>query len=326
MSEIELFSYSKLDTFINCPFKYKLKYLDGYYIRGESLATELGTAIHATEEQIANKIKNNEEIDYTSLKNSLLLEKMKLEYKYPIDWSTLDKSERTYSDKIKEYLNTGIYRLERYMKEHPTYEILGSEVEFNFEYNEQYAFRGFIDRLLLDKTTNTYIIQDIKTYAVPLESSKLTTPLQFVIYALAVEKMFPEAVGHIKCGYDLPFCDTIQNAGTSGFISRGKLKLDSLFKELLVSDFAPKTSPLCNWCEFSKNGNTANDARYLCPYFCHWTRQKKDFSVENKWAGQGSHKTILESYLAKNGITIEVIDKLRQEEPEEAREANGDKI
>ena len=309
MSEIELFSYSKLETYINCQFKYKLKYIDGYYLPSDGIATEFGSAVHATEEKIAQAIGAGEPIDYIAIKNAFLLETLKLQYKYPADWLTKDKSDRTYQEKTRFYLETGVYRLEKYMKEHPSYKIIGQEVEFNFEYDEEHALRGFIDRLIYDTVTKNYIIQDIKTYAVPIEDDKLITPLQFVVYALAVQKMYPDSVGHIQCSYDLPFCDLIQKAGTSGFINRGKNKLNTMFKELLVSEFKPTPSPFCYWCEYCKtNPNAKTDAKYLCPYFMRWTRAKRDFSKENLWIDRASHKTILESYLAKNNITIEAIN------------------
>ena len=95
MSEIELFSYSKLETYINCQFKYKLKYIDGYYLYSDGVATEFGSLVHATEEKIAQAIGAGVPIDYIALKNAFLLETLKLQYKYPVDWLTKDKSDRT---------------------------------------------------------------------------------------------------------------------------------------------------------------------------------------------------------------------------------------
>ena len=144
MSEIELFSYSKLETYINCQYKYKLKYIDGYYAGGGGVATEFGTAVHAAEEKIASAIGAGETIDYVAIKNTFLLETMELQHKYPVDWLAKDKSDRTYQDKTKFYLETGVYRLEKYMQEHPSYKIIGQEVEFNFEFDDEHALRGFI--------------------------------------------------------------------------------------------------------------------------------------------------------------------------------------
>ena len=58
----------------------------------------------------------------------------------------------------------------------------------------------------------------------------------------------------------------------------------------------------------------------------HWTRAKRDFSKENLCIDKASHKMILESYLAKNNITIEAINKVCQNESEDSTQANGDRI
>ena len=106
----ERFSYSKIDTFAQCGFRYKLRYLDKHFVDTSGLATELGTAIHETEETIANTIKAKEPIDYTNLKNNLILKSIELEHKYSDTFFTEDKSGRTSRDKIYEYLSSGIYR------------------------------------------------------------------------------------------------------------------------------------------------------------------------------------------------------------------------
>ena len=81
MTNLEKFSYSKLDTYVQCPFKFKLKYVDGHYIFNSSIATEFGTLIHETEETIAKNIINNEPIDYVKLKNNIILKLSELQKK-----------------------------------------------------------------------------------------------------------------------------------------------------------------------------------------------------------------------------------------------------
>ena len=52
-------SYSKLSTFEQCPYKYKLIYLDNNYIKDDSIATEFGTLVHHIEEEIGKSLKYN---------------------------------------------------------------------------------------------------------------------------------------------------------------------------------------------------------------------------------------------------------------------------
>lgn len=291
------YSYSRLETYDQCPFRYFLKYVEGHYSKTSSIALDFGTLVHATEEKIGNLLKDGKAVPYDELISEFAGKCVEISRKYPKDFMTEDKSGRTYESKINFYLNDGIYRLERFLKENADFEIVGTEVPFTFEYRGKKIFRGFIDRILRNKATNEYVVQDLKTYAVPVEHDKLVTPLQFVVYCLAMCEMFPVDPTAISCQYDLPLCDVVQNAGTKGFIARGTAKLDKLFDKIYSKDWTPKASPLCTWCDYScNNGNAADDTKWLCPYHMNWTRERKCFDKENEWMGLENHQTILEAY------------------------------
>lgn len=303
MANTEKYSYSKLDTYVQCPFRFKLKYIDGNYIFNNSIATEFGTLIHETEETIAKNIINNEPIDYIKLKNNIILKLSELQKKYANDFYELDKSNRTYENKTYYYLEEGIYKLEQFMRDNPNLEIVGVEQKFNFELWNK-VFNGFIDRIFYNKDEDKYLIQDIKTYAVPVEKEKLATPLQFVIYNLAAQQMFNCSPEQISCEYQLPLCDLTQAAGTKGYMKRGTDKLEKIFNGINQQNFEPSPSPLCNWCEFcATNPDATKEGKYLCPYFCKWhrdTRNKSDLGkVEYHWEGLDKHQQILESYQNK---------------------------
>lgn len=122
--------------------------------------------------------------------------------------------------------------------------------------------------MLLDTSTNTYIIQDIKSWpSIEKHKEELTTPLQFVVYSLAFAQENGCDVSQIKCQYDLPLAKNLYDAGTDGFISRGTKKLDSLFDGIYSCDWEPDPKPLCAWCEFSiTNPNAPEEGKRLCPY------------------------------------------------------------
>ena len=304
------YSYSKLDTYQQCPFKFKLKYIDDYYVYSGSMATELGTAIHSCEEHIAKAIQGNETIDYLKLKNDLMVLLTTLKYKYPNDFDELDKSGRTVTDKVMAYLNKDIYNLEQFMKEHPTYQIVGIEQNFQLAYENDIVFNGFIDRVFYDTAADHYYIQDIKTYAIPIESRKLSTPLQFVIYAKAAEQLYNCSEAQITCQYYLPFCNgLIQTVISSGFIDRGLQKISTIFEDIKAQQFKPCPTPLCNWCEYcATNPSAPDESKYLCPYFCHWDRVSRNSAdikrLENRWQGLEKHAEIMEAY--KKSLAKEV--------------------
>jgi RecB family exonuclease len=305
----ERFSYSKIDTYSQCGFKYKLRYIDKHYVTGDSIATELGTVIHETEETIAKAIKAGEAINYVALKNRIILSMIELEHKYPEAWSALDKSNRNYKEKIYEYLRGGIYRLENFLMANGHLRIVDTEKEFEFEF-EGITFHGFIDRILFDTRTNKYIVQDIKTYAVPVEKKNLDAPLQFVVYTYAMKQLYGLINEQVECSYDLPFCNIIQKVDNADYMLKGTEKLKKLLAAISENDFTPKPSPLCHWCEYSPtNPNQDPKAKNLCPYHSLWTRENKTQAVASHWAGLENHEIVLFEYIkCQNTATPETVN------------------
>lgn len=299
------YSYSRLECYDQCAFRYFLKYIEGNYASTSSIAFDFGNLIHKTEEEIGNCIKDNKNIPYETLIKGFLDKCIVLENKYPKAFMEKDKSDRTYADKINYYINAGIYRLEKFMESNPDLEIVGTEIPFDFKYNGEKLFRGFIDRVLRNKLSGQYIVQDIKTYAVPIEHAKLITPLQFVVYCLGLKESLGIDPNTVKCSYDLPLCDIVQDAGTAGFIGRGCNKLNSIFNKIVEQDWTCKPSPLCRWCEFSRlNPDADLQIKFLCPYHMNWTREHHDFSKENEWTGIEQYPSLLEAYHKKYRISV----------------------
>ena len=293
----ERFSYSRVDTYSQCGFKYKLRYVDKHYINSDNLSTELGTLIHETEEAIANCLKADKPIDYISLKNKIILTMIELEHKYPDAWIALDKSNRNCKTKLYEYLRGGIYRLENFLMANSHLKIVDTEKEFEFVFNE-ITFHGFIDRVLLDTRTNKYIVQDIKTYAVPIEKKNLEAPTQFVIYTYALKEIYGLINEQIECSYDLPFCNLIQKVDNADYMLKGTETLNKLLASIKENEFSPKPTPLCHWCEYSPtNPNQDPKAKNLCPYHSLWTKENKTQAVASRWAGLENHEYILFEYI-----------------------------
>lgn len=299
MASSEKYSYSKVDCYKQCPFKFKLKYIDKHFVSVSAIALDVGNLIHETEESIANAIKENKPIDYVGLKNKIILKIAELEHKFPVDFFEADKVGRYYRDKLYGYLEKGIYRLEKFMKDHPTYEIVGAEVPFKVTIHDK-LFTGKIDRLLRDAATGKYICHDLKTYPVEVEAADLKTPLQFVVYTLAIKDMFKANTEDVSCGYDLPFCEVIQDAGKGDFVNVGSAELKKLLDAIDSGEYKPKPTALCHWCEFcATNPNQPKDGKNLCPYHSLWTRENKNMINASEWLGLENHEKVLENYIKK---------------------------
>lgn len=292
------YSYSKLECYKNCPYSFKLRYELGNYFYSDNVATVFGTNLHEREEYIFNCIRNNQPIDYVKAKNDFIVNCAKIEQKFTKDFNSPTKSGKTYKQEMYDFLDKGIYLLERFHNEHPEYEFLDAEKEFNYNY-KGILFHGFIDRVFRNKNDNTIYVEDIKSWNAPLANNdeKLKLSLQAVVYALSVKDIYGAEPAEVTFSYDLPLLGIKQNTRTGkDFIKDGMAELDNIFKEISEKDFHASPSPLCHWCAFSKTNPNATPNQWLCPYFSHWTKDKKDFSVENKWQGEEKDKDIVSLY------------------------------
>ena len=162
MAEIEnkpldRYSYSKISCYGQCKFKFKLKYLDKNFLFSANIATDFGSLVHSIEEDIAKALQAEQPINYIALKNKFIIESRKLALKYPTEFFSTDKSGRTYQEKVYLYLDSAIYRLERYMKQHPELRIIGIEQKFEYDYDGVHSFNGSIDRAFINIETNEVI-------------------------------------------------------------------------------------------------------------------------------------------------------------------------
>jgi len=310
------FSYSKMNCYESCGWKYYLNYVENHFIFSDSLSSELGTLVHFIEQSIFDSIKLGEIINYEKLKedfyNINIPKKSKfdtdggifginiLKEKYKEEFYKADNDGKSYFSKTLDYINYGIYRLEKYLKDNPDLEPFEAEKAFSFEYRG-YILSGFIDRIFHNKITDEYIIEDIKTKAKPFKDEELKTPLQLIIYIVGLNKTLDIPVEKISCAYDLPFLNIKQPAGTKGFVKRGITKINSIFDKIEAKDFTPNPTPLCHWCQFCPtNPEQPEEGKDLCPYYSLWTREFKTQEVANKWRGMEFHGLVLEEEKAKN--------------------------
>ena len=302
MSEVDIkkldrYSYSKISCYDQCKFKFKIKYLDKNFIFNANIATDFGTLVHETEEAIAHAIVDGVPINYVALKNNFIIEARKIAQKYPNDFFKPDKSNRTYQEKAYLYLDSAIYRLEKFMQNNPNLRIIGIEQKFEYDYDGVHSFNGSIDRAFIDINTDEILIEDIKSWSVPVQNSELKAPLQFAVYMMAAQKLWGTSLDKIKCQYNLPLCDTTQPALSDDVVGEGKVILDKLFKGIHDENFKPTVSALCHWCEYNPLNNpsildTKPDA--VCPYFSTW---------------QKSGDNVRDTLVTWNGLDSVVVDR-----------------
>lgn len=295
---LEKYSYSKLETYEQCHYKFKLKYKDKKFISQSTPATAFGSLVHKVFECITAQIIAGQKIDYDMMKEYFLnvnLPKRNkndrdgdmfgtniLAKKYGYKWIELDKYGKSFAMKAENFLESGIYRLENYLKDNPNLQLIAAELPFKFTYRD-YEFHGFIDRVLKDKTNGQYVIHDLKTSSEAYDDSKCVTPLQFVVYVQALKQMYGEDT-EVDCFYEFPIAEEIKHAGTKGYIERGMKKINSLLDSIEDNNYVPHPTPLCYWCEFCNNNpDQPEQGKNECPYFSLWKPEARSFATKLPW-------------------------------------------
>jgi len=318
------YSYSRLNSYEQCGWKYKLIYEDKHFFFSDSIASMFGTLVHYIEEKIGNCLKDNIPIDYNKLKDDFLhinIPKTSkydlkggvfgvdtIKEKFPKEFFEVDEDGHSYSKRVEEYLNTGIYRLENYLKANPDLVVQGTELSFEISY-ENDVLTGSIDRVLFNTKTNKYIIEDIKTKAKPFKEEDLKQPLQFVFYTLALSSMLNIKKEDISCRYDLPFCNIRQDVIEKDYVKKGEEEIKNILSGIADKTFVPQPSASCAFCSFSPtNSHQPDGAKKLCPYYSLWVKggDKKVRDIAHKWDGIANHeKAIREVYEGQEEFDFE---------------------
>ena len=294
------FSYSRLEKYLSCPYAYKLSYVDGNYVSANSLAIHVGTLLHKVNEYICLSIINKSPIDYdkildfidnagtTNVSLDFFSEKKDegikgvniLKAEFFEEWLTTNtKSQKSMKQKIEDF-KARIYDLENEFK-NSDWEPYKVEDPFEFKFNGV-TFKGFIDRIDRNKVTGALRVIDYKTKDAKFSDKELTTPLQFVVYAMAIMNKYDKMPESFI--YDLPLIGEKQEGGTKGFVARGEKKMNSILESIEKEEYKPTPSPLCHWCNFcSTNTNAIAPYNKMCRYYSLWTPTNKTFEVNCKY-------------------------------------------
>ena len=248
-----VFSHSKLSTFEQCKLKYKFRYIDKIIPDIEkTIESHLGSVVHSTLEWLYNQIRKSmvPTIDEVIVNYS---ESWKKEYEDEIPIARRDMT-------VEDYFNKGIQFLLSYYTRHKPFDdnTIAVEKEIFLKLDEEgnYRIRGFIDRLSYNTETQEYEIHDYKTSSRLPKQEVLEKDRQLALYSIAVKESFGEDKKIILIWHYLSFNKKIYSKRTNEQLKQLKDETLQLIKEIEnTTEFTPKKSPLCNWCEY----------KHICP-------------------------------------------------------------
>ncbi|MBM4305949.1 MAG: PD-(D/E)XK nuclease family protein [Deltaproteobacteria bacterium] len=269
------YSNSRLTTYENCPQQYKLHYIDCIKVPEEEEGVEafLGSRVHETLEKL------HKELLLTKL-NSLdgLLEYYHSQWEKNFNENVVVTKKGFTAD---HYRNTGREAIGNYYKRYSPFDqskTLSTEYPITFKIDD-YTIRGFIDRLS-HKGDGFYEIHDYKTSGSLPTQDKLDHDRQLGLYQMGVKEKFRDAKEITLIWHYLIFDKEFTSTRSDAQLEDLKKEVLSLIKTLEKdTNFSPKESKLCDWCEYPE----------YCP------AKKHEIKVE---------ALPLNEYLKDNGVTL----------------------
>lgn len=260
-------SFSALDTFRQCPLRYKFSQIDKIK-EPKSKEAVFGNKIH----KVLQFFHSKEPVSPT-------LDEL-LNYLKEVWGSEVFQDEQEdmiyFGEAIKILKNYYNYFLK--LKEKPI--TLNTETRFEVlmehpkDKNKKALLRGFIDKV--DKTTRQGIeVVDYKTAKKLPSQQEVDNNLQLSLYALGVIHRWPQfakqGLENIKLTFHyLKHQETMSTRRTKEQLDNVKKQIWERLTEIDKSDFPPIPSALCDWCGY----------RRICPMWKHL--YKEQISIDDE--------------------------------------------
>lgn len=240
------YSYSRLNTYENCPLQYKLQYIEKIPSDEEGIEAFMGSRIHETFEKlykdlILSKMNSIEEII------EFYNEQWEKEWHDNVFISKKDKSP-------EDYRKTGERAIRDYYAHYHPFDqnkTFWTERFVNFDLgDENYKLVGYIDRL--DKTPeDTLEIHDYKGSGNLPTQAKFDIDRQLALYQLAVQESFPDAEKIELVWHYVLFDKEFRSLRTQEQLEELKAECRAIIDTIEADqEYLPKETPLCDWCGY----------------------------------------------------------------------------
>ena len=241
-------SHSSLSTFEQCPYKFKLRYIEKIDpIIKDSIESFMGKIVHETLEKLYRDV----QYDYLPTINDLLnFLNQKWFEKYTDDIHIIKKqfSMKKYLSLAEQYISDYYHTYQPFNQT----KTIGIEkhLVFSLDQAKNYQIQGFIDRLS-EKRPGHLQIHDYKTSARLPSQDQLDNDRQLGLYMIGVENQYPEVKDITLIWHFLKFNKELQSTRSDKQLKKLKAQVISLIRRIeSLRTFSCNPSALCNWCEY----------------------------------------------------------------------------
>jgi putative RecB family exonuclease len=247
-----IFSHSQLETYENCPQKYRLQYIERLKTPRKSIEAFTGSLVHESLESL-----------YRDVLMGRRLSLEDLERRYLARWRDLCSSDvfMARSEYSREdYRSMGLKCLrDYYHRYHPFTGVVPVWLEQRVRMSIPDAcgnsvdFMGIIDRL--DSLEGgRYEIHDYKTAMSLPTQEKIEADRQLTLYQKAVQEAFADAEGVELVWHYLVFDREVRLRRQPQEVEKVSREAAMLAREIeAAEDFPARESNLCAWCELQEH-------------------------------------------------------------------------
>lgn len=243
-------SYSQVSMFLSCPHKWALQYRDGYYTSESSIHMTFGTALHEALQHYITTIYNESGAAADRINIEEYFEE-RFRETYLKDYKSNKKVHFSDPVEMKEFYEDGLAILNFIKKKRGGYfgkrgwYLVGCEVPLLLNPHPDFKtilYKGYLDVVLYNETTNTFKILDIKTSKSGWDDKTKkdeTKQLQLVLY----KKFYSQQFGIPEDNIDIEF-----------FIVKRKIWEESPFPISRIQEYTPASGKV----KINKATNTIN--------------------------------------------------------------------
>ncbi|MBI3359261.1 MAG: PD-(D/E)XK nuclease family protein, partial [Nitrospirae bacterium] len=241
------YSHSRLESYRQCPQKFKFAYIDQIQSETEGIEAFMGSRVHFALEKL-----------YTHLRfeKPVTLEWVLDEYQK--DW------DKEWHDGIvivreevgpSEYFKIGQRAVTDYYRRYHPFDqskTLGLEyrVELSLDTEGKYVMQGYIDRLS-QPSDGVLWIHDYKAKGFLPTQPEIDEDRQLAFYQMAVSTLWPDTKEVVLIWHYLLFDREFRSRRTATDLEALRAETISLIDEIeSAREFPTKQSGLCNWCEY----------------------------------------------------------------------------
>jgi len=261
------YSHSRISTYENCPYQYKLKYIDKIEVEiPTTIEAFMGDMVHQSLEKLYADLKFQK---LNSLKELISFFNNLWEKEYSEDILIVKKE---YS--AENYKKMGEKFISDYYESHKPFNdmiILGLETQDRMTLPDGSHWHVRIDKL--GCKGDTYFVCDYKTNSRMKDQEEADADRQLAMYSAWVKDKFKDAKKVVLKWHMLAFDKEVTSERTEEQIKNLQQEVAQIIKEIeTVKDFPRKVSNLCDYCVYKQ----------ICPSFKHEVILEKKTPVQFK--------------------------------------------